>query len=193
MVFSKKNPLAVMMLLIVVGVLISYQDVENHVYSNPKEVEEIASDNLSTFDTDPTMNFLGKSFDEIKQVLGEPDEEGYSDLLGPHYYILYQQEKGFARFMTPKLDGDKIAASIILGSGQEIIGAKVGMLFSEIKDFLGEPAFGPELGMDNLYYMGYFFGDENHQMPEYFISFSAACKDSPTQDAFIKWEAFEFE
>ncbi len=56
---------------------------------------------------------------------------------------------------------------IILGLGQEVLGAKVGMLFSEIKEILGEPAFGPELGMDNLYYMDYFFGEMNHHVTWY--------------------------
>lgn len=103
------------------------------------------------------------------------------------FYILFQQEKGFVRFCAPELAENKIAVSIILGPGQEILGKRVGMFFSEINDTLGEPAFGPELGMDNLYYMDYFFGEMNHQVPEVFISFSAACFDCPTQDVFIKY------
>ena len=125
-------------------------------------------------------------------MLGEPDEQGYSGWQGPHYYILFQHEKGVVRFCSPEPVENGIAVSIILEPGQEILGAKVGMLFSEIKEILGEPAFGPELGMDNLYYMDYFFGEMSHQVPEVFISFSAACIDCPTQDVFIKWEAFEY-
>ena len=65
------------------------------------------------------------------------------------------------------------------------------MPFIEIEDILGIPDFGPELGIDDQYYMGYFYGETNHQVPEVFVSFSAASIDSPTQDVFIKWEAFE--
>ncbi len=64
------------------------------------------------------------------------------------------------------------------------------MLFSEIKDILGAPDFGPELGMDNLYYMDYFFGETNN-MPEVYISFSSDRINGSTNDVFIKWEAFE--
>ncbi len=87
----------------------------------------------------------------------------------------------------------KIAVSIILGPGKEVLGARVGMTFPEIQDILGVPAFGPELGMDNLYYMDYFIGEINNQMPEFFLSFSADAINSPTHDAFIKWAAFEYD
>ena len=193
MIFSKRLPLIVISVFILAFVLFSYQVVENFAYSHRGMVENIASPDLKILNKDPVMNLLGKSFDEVKQVLGEPDEQGYSGWLGPHYYILFQHEKGVVRFCSPEPVESGIAVSIILGPGQEILGAKVGMLFSEIKEILGEPAFGPELGMDNLYYMDYFFGEMSHQVPEVFISFSAACIDCPTQDVFVKWEAFEYD
>ena len=84
------------------------------------------------FEKDPIMSLLGKSFLEIRQVLGEPDEKGYSDWLGPHHYILYRYEEGFIRFCSPELLGNEIAVSIILEPGQEVLGAKAGMRFTEI-------------------------------------------------------------
>jgi hypothetical protein len=67
------------------------------------------------------------------------------------------------------------------------------MTFPEIIDILGAPAFGPEFGMDNKYYMDYYFGEINHEMPEVFISFSAVAVNGPTDDVFIKWEAYEYD
>lgn len=135
---------------------------------------------------DTVMNLLGKSFYEIKQVLGKPDEEGYSELFGPHYYILFQQKKGFLQFCSPEPLENKVAVSVILGLGQEVLGVKVGMVFTEIKDILGPPDFGPELGMDNLFYMDYFIG-------EAYLSFSADSINGSTKDAFVKLEDFEYD
>jgi hypothetical protein len=171
-------------------ILLGCQVVENPIYAHRQKVESTGSPVLEIFEKDPVMNLLGKSFDEIRQVLGEPDEQGHSAWLGPHNYILYQNREGVIRFCSPE-SLDMIAISIILGPGQEVLGAKVGMLFPEIIDVLGTPDFGPELGMDNLYYMDYFFGELIHQTPEVFISFSAVGINSPTDDVFIKWAAFE--
>jgi hypothetical protein len=88
---------------------------------------------------------------------------------------------------------NEIAVSIILGPGQEVLGAKVGMRFPEITGILGAPDFGPEIGMDNLYYMDYFGGEINDQIPDVFISFVAVSMNSPTDHVFIKWEAFKYE
>ncbi len=203
MTFGTRSLLLILLIIMMPLILLLYQEVEQNAYFMQHRVESAESpllegvDNaespfLGVFVKDPVMNLLGKSFDEIKQELGEPDKEGYSRWLGPHYYILYEQEKGVVRFCSPEPVENGIAVSIILGPGQEILGAEVGMLFSEIKEILGEPAYGPELGMDNLYYMDYFFGEMSDQVPEVFISFSAACIDCPTQDVFIKWEAFEY-
>ena len=199
MIFYKRLPLILISVLILAFVL-SSQVVDNLAYSHKEMEENTARPDLNIRNKDPVLNLLGKSFDEVKQVLGEPDEQGYSRWLGPHYYILFQHGKGDILFSSPvsspvsspELLENKIAVSIILGPGQEILGAKTGMHFSEIKEILGEPAYGPELGMDNLYYMDYFFGEMSDQVPEVFISFSAACIDCPTQDVFIKWEAFEY-
>jgi hypothetical protein len=173
-------------------VLLGCQSVDNPVYSHQQMVGSTGSPVLDMFEKDPVLNLLGQSFDQIKQVLGEPDEQGYSGWLGPHYYILYRYKEGVIRFCSPESIENKIVISIILGPGQEVLGAKVGMLFPEIIDILGTPDFGPELGMDNLYYMDYFFGELIHQTPEVFISFSAVGINSPTLDVFIKWAAFEY-
>ena len=189
---SKRLPYLFLLIFVLPFILLGCQAVENPVYAHQQKAESIGSPVLDMlFEKDPVMNLLGKSFDEIKQVLGEPDEQGYSGWLGPHYYILYRHKEGVIRFSSPKTIENKIAVSIILGPKQEVLGAKVGMVFLEIKDILGVPDFGPELGMDNLYYMDYFFGETNHQIPEVFISFSADRINGYTNDVFIKWEAFE--
>ncbi len=200
---GKRSPLLYLFIVMLPLVLMGCQEVEDPAYflqrrvgstENPflEEVDSTKSPVLDMAEKDPVLKLLGKSFDEIKQLKGEPDKEGYSERLGPHNYILFRQEEGFIRFCSPEPLDNKIAASIILGPGQEVLGAKVGMLFAEIKDILGEPDFGPEHSMDNLYHMGYYFGEMNDGIPEAFISFSAACINSPTDDVFIKWEAFEY-
>jgi hypothetical protein len=191
LIFCKRTPFLFLLIFILPFVLLGCQAVENPVYASRQKAESIGSPVPDMFGKDPVMNLLGKSFDEIKQVLGEPDEQGHSGWLGPHYYILYRHKEGVIRFSSPKTIENKIAVSIILGPKQEVLGAKVGMLFPEIKDILGAPDFGPELGMDNLYYMDYFFGKTNHQIPEVFISFSADHINGSTNAVFIKWEAFE--
>jgi len=147
---------------------------------------------LDTGGIDPVMNLLGKSFDDIERLLGSPDERGYDDWLGPHYYILYRHERGVMRICSPEHIEGRIAVSIILGPEQRVLGATVGMPFREIMDMLGEPELGPDRGMDNLYYMDYYFGALlDHGVPEVFVSFSAPTVDSPTIEAFIKWESFD--
>ena len=167
------------------------QALARSVHSPLEQVDNAEETAADPWGIDPVMNLLGQSFDDIEQALGEPDEQGYDEWLGPHYYILYHHEKGVIRFGSPESMENRTAVSIILGPGQEVLGAKVGMHFAEIKDVLGPPDFGPDLSIDNLYHMGYFIGEMNDQVPEIFISFSASRLDGPTKDAFIKWEAFE--
>jgi hypothetical protein len=147
---------------------------------------------LDLLQKDFVLDLLGNSFAEIRELLGEAEEQGYSSWHGPHNYMSYNLEKGPIRFCSPLDVGDKIAVSILLGVEHEILGVKVGMTFEEIQEILGAPAFGPELSMGDLYYMDYFFGETFTQMPEVFISFSADAINGPTQDVFIKWEAFEY-
>ena len=112
-------------------------------------------------------------------------------VIGAHHYILYRDEEGFIQFCSP--EPTEIAASIIMGPGQEVLGAKVGRRFSEINGILGSPDFGPEIGMDNLYYMDYWGGEINDQIPELLISFVAVSMNSPTDHVFIKWETFKYD
>lgn len=142
----------------------------------------------NTFEEEPVISQLNKSFLEIKNVLGEPDEEGHSNWLGPHTYLLYQYEEGYVRYCSPDSLENPTAVSIVLGPGQEVNGAKVGQDFHEIKDVLGEPDYGPEMGMDNLYYMEYFESDTNEQVPYILVSFVASSIDSRTEQALIKKE-----
>ncbi len=190
MLYCKRLPFICLSVVIMSIVLFGYQAVVNPSFFQRQQVEISGIPESEMFKKDPVMKLLGKSFDEIKQVLGEPDEQGFSEWLGPHYYILFRQKEGVVRFASPEPE-NKIAVSIILGQGQEVLGAKVGMLFLEIKDILGAPDFGPELGMDNLYHMDYFYGETKNQLPEVFISFSAYAINSHTQEAFVKWEGYE--
>ncbi len=185
-------PFIILSICILPFVLLGCQTVDGLAYSNPEKMVSIKNASLDMFNEDPVMILLGKSFDEIIQVLGEPDEQGNSSLYGPHYYILYMLKEGVIRICSPDPMEKKIAVSIILGPGQEVLSARVGMTFPEIQDILGAPALGPEVGMDNIYYMDYYFGEINHEMPEVFISFSADTVNGPTDDAFIKWEAYEY-
>ncbi len=189
MISCKRLPIVLLSIFMLPVVLFGYQAVANPAHQ--QKVVNVGILNPEMFNEDPVMSLLGKSFLEIKQELGEPDEQGYSGWLGPHHYILYRYEEGFIQFCSPEPD-NKIAVSIILGAGQDILGAKVGMRFPEITGILGAPDFGPEIGMDNLYYMDYFKGEINDQIPEVFISFVAVSLNSPTDYVFIKWEAFKY-
>ncbi len=142
---------------------------------------------------DPVLSLLGKDFHEIEELLGEPDEEGYGDWLGPHHYILYNSDESFIHFSSPESEENKIAVSILMGPGLGVLGARVGMTFEEIIGILGEPDSGPGPGMDNYYYADYFSGETSNGIPEIFISFVAYSKDSPTEYALVKWEGFQYE
>ena len=186
-----KGLLFMFLLILILTIVFGYQRGENSVDFYLQEVEAVGISSVDIIKIDdpvkidvPVLNLLGKSFDEIKQVLGKPDEEGYSELFGPHYYIFFQHKEGLLQFCSPGRIESKVAVSVILGQGQEVRGVKVGMLFSEIKDILGPPDFGPELGMDNLYYMDYFIG-------ETYLSFSADSINGSSKDAFVKLESFE--
>jgi hypothetical protein len=195
MIICKHTPLPSLLLLIIIlpFVLFGCQALVNLEYYHQKEAESMENSISAMFEKDPVLSLLGKSFLEIRQVLGEPDEQGYSDWLGPHHYILYRYEEGFIQFCSPELIKNEIAVSIILGPGQEVLGARVGMRFPEIAGILGSPDFGPEIGMDNFYYVDYFWEEINDQIQKVFISFIAVNTDSPTDHVFIKWESFQYE
>ena len=194
MILSQDTLLLLILILIILPfVLVGCHAVMNSEDKLLQKEEYIGNQVSSMLEKDPVMSLLGKRFLEIKQVLGEPDEQGYSDWLGPHHYILYRHEEGFIQFCSPEPIENEIAVSIILGPGQEVLGAKVGMRFPEITGILGAPDFGPEIGMDNLYYMEYFVGEINDQIPEVSISFVAVSLNSPTEHVFIKWDAFKYE
>jgi len=177
----------------------TYHHSENYAYSQEPGFANV--ENCSNSDKplaimlqdDSALNLLGKNFSEIKEVIGEPAEEGSSNWYGPHNYISYEFNEGIVRFNSPQGLENNLAVSIILSSKQKILGARVGMSFSEIKNVLGDPSRGPEQGKNGLYYMDYYFGKINNQVPEIVISFSAEKIDGPTVDAFIKWEAFDYE
>ncbi len=177
----------------------SYHLSEDYTYS--KNPEFANTDNCSNsvkpltimLKHDSALSLLGKNFSEIKEVLGKPGDEGSSNWYGPHNYISYEFNKGRVRFNSPQGLENKPAVSIILSGKHSILCARVGMSFSEIKNVLGKPSFGPEQGMDGLYFMEYFLGNTNNGTPEIVISFSAEKIDGPTMEAFIKWEGFDYE
>lgn len=192
MIAYKHLPFILILLFILPTVLVGSKVAEKPIYAYRQNIERSGSPVFDKFENDPVIDLLGKNFDEIKQMLGEPAEQEYSGWLGPHNYILYRSKQGAIQFCSPDYLDDEAAISIILGPGQEIYGVKVGMRFTEIMAVLGTPDSGPEFGINNLYYMDYHLGKDNHQVPEIIISFSAADINGSTQDAFIKWEAYEY-
>jgi len=141
-------------------------------------------------ESDQIINLLGKSFIEIINLLGEPAESGYSQIFGSHHYIMFRYEEGYILFASPESLKSEKAVGVFLGPGQEVLGVKVGMRFPEIVEILGAPDFGPDIGLDDLYYLDYSTVKLNDQMPVIFISFVAVSIDSPTDHAFIKLEDY---
>jgi len=188
----KKLPYMILITFLLLSALFGFRAAENPSFDQHHETGSNGIPVENRFESDPVVQFIGKNFDDIKQKLGEPHEHGSSNWLGPHDYILYRFEDGYIRFGSPNSEKNSIATSIIIGPGQEVLGVKVGMDFPEIIAILGEPDFGPELGINNQYYMSYYWGEVNEQVPEYFISFVAGDIDAPTQDVFIKWEGSKY-
>lgn len=138
---------------------------------------------------DPVVTLLGRSFSEIKEILGEPDDEGQSHDYGPHSYLIYRREEGGTlRFNSPLEPDKKLAVMIVLGEHQEILGVNVGMSFAEIRSTLGQPDAGPGPGLGGAYFMDYYFGQAPDQVPQAVLSFSADSPQGPTRKAFLKWE-----
>ena len=201
--FSSKSYLSLGLFIILSSLLLlflkSYHLSENYAYSqepgftNTENCSNSVKPLAIMLRRDPALNLLGKNFSEIKEVLGDPAEEGSSNWYGPHNYISYEFNEGTVRFNSPQDLENSMAVSIILSSKQKILCANVGMSFSEIKGVLGSPSHGPEQGMDDLYYMEYFLGNINNRTPKIVISFSAEEIDGPTMEAFIKWEAFDYK
>jgi len=188
----KRLPYLFLIILILIFALLGFRAVEKPLFAQFQKTENSGIPVPDRFENDPVVQLIGKSFDDIKQQLGEPHEYGASNWLGPHNYILYHYKDGYIHFGSPGSEENSIATSIIIGPGQEVLGARVGMDFQEIVAILGEPDFGPELGLDNQYYMGYHWGELSDQVPEYYISFTADNIDAPTRDIFIKWEGYQY-
>ena len=93
-----------------------YESVEGAEYSYQKSINSAKSSIQNMFDEDSAMNLLGKSFGEIKEVLGEPDEEGFSKQgRGLSNYIMrFRHKDGAIIFSSPKDMKNKIAVSIIM-------------------------------------------------------------------------------
>jgi|GEM_PF-3544159 len=141
---------------------------------------------LNALNDDSLLRFLGSDFEEIRAVMGEPDETGSSGLYGPHEYMLFEDEGGaIYRFASPRTLDRKKAMSIIVGPGGQLMGIEVGMTLSEIEDRLGKPDWGPAVGKDNLYDIEYHLQDTNGTSGIY-LSFSARERDGPTIHAFVK-------
>lgn len=187
-----KLPYLYLVMLMLIFALVGFRAVDKTIFAQFQMTESNGTPVLDKYESYPVMQFVGRSFDEIKQQLGEPHEQGYSSWLGAHNYMLYCFKDGYIRFGSPLSEKTSIATSIIIGPGQEVLGAKVGMDFTEIIAILGEPDFGPEPGLNNQFYMGYSRGKINDQVPDLIISFSADGLDAPTRDLFIKWEGYAY-
>jgi len=193
----KKLPYMILITFLLLSALFGFRAAENPSFDQHHETGSNGIPVENRFESDPVVQFIGKNFDDIKQKLGEPHEHGSSNWLGPHDYILYHFEDGYIRFGSSSFgssnsEKNSIATSIIIGPGQEVLGVRAGMAFSEIVAILGEPDFGPEPGINNQYHMGYYWGEVNDQIPEYTISFVADDIDAPTRDVFIKWEGSKY-
>jgi len=126
---AKKHLLMFCILILILPFALSgSQGVEMPEYAYQPKVETIGSSVFDRFGNDPLMNLLGKTFDEIEQTLGVPDEKGTSVWFGPHNFILYRHEEGFVQFCSPANIEQRIAVSIIIGPGQDIYGARAGPL-----------------------------------------------------------------
>ncbi len=194
---SGKHTLVLMILIILLPLAFegtqTAEDPQMAVDMDPgiKPMSRSESTLVTMIEDDPIIGLLGMRFEEIGVALGDPDDEGYHEVVfGPHHYMHYSSEGGSIRFLSPATVEDPTVASIILGPGREILGVEVGMQFEEILSIWGSPDSGPELGMDDIYYMDYFFGEASYGIPDIVISFSAECLDCPTKDAFIKREDF---
>ncbi len=179
--FSYKTlPLKVLAIVILLPMILGFNNIWDHEYFYEAKLAS----------NDPVMSLLGESFTEIRQVLGEPDEEGYSEEYGSNYYLLYRHKNGVIRYLSPQAIKNKVAVMIVLEGEQEVLEVKVGMSFQEIRSALGEPDFGPEPGMGDMYYMDYYFGEIKNQIPQSFLSFTAKDINSPTYEAIIKLESY---
>jgi len=188
----KRLPYLFLIILILTSVLFGFRAAEKPLFAQLQKTENNGISVPDRFESDPVVQFIGERFDDIKQQLGEPHEHGASSWLGAHNYILYRFKDGYIRFGSPVSEENSIVTSIIIGPGQEVLGARVGMDFPEIVAILGEPDFGPEPGINNHYYMGYYWGGLSDQVPEYIISFTAEDIDAPILDIFIKWEGYKY-
>jgi hypothetical protein len=192
-VFSlKRLPYLFLIILILLFALLGFRAVEKPLFAQRQKTENNGIPVLDRFKNDPVVQFIGMSFDDIKQQLGEPHEHGSSSWLGAHSYILYHFKDGYIRFSSPDSEENSVATSIIIGPGQEVLGARVGMDFPEIVEILGPPDFGPELGLDDHYYLDYYLEEPNDQSLQVLLSFSADEANSPTRDVFIKWENHQY-
>ena len=188
----KRLPYLFLIILILTSALFGFRAAEKPLFAQLQKTENNGISVPDRFESDPVVQFIGERFDDIKQQLGEPHEHGSSSWLGAHNYILYRFKDGYIRFGSPDSEENSIVTSIIIGPGQEVLGARVGMDFPEIVAILGEPDFGPEPGINNQYYMGYYWGGLSDQVPEYIISFTAEDIDAPILDIFIKWEGYKY-
>jgi hypothetical protein len=186
--------LSLTFLVIVILLLVLFGSNNMSAYSYEDDWESMERSVAELPQMDSPLSLLGKSFTNIKDVMGEPDDEGYSNWYGTHYYLSYTHKNGTIHFCSPTHTKNKVAILIILEAGQEVLDVQVGMPFQDIKSALGEPDSGPVLGMNNEYFIDYYFGQIKDGVPEVLLSFSAKEPESPTYKAFIKWEAFyEYE
>jgi len=74
----KRLLLFLLLIFILPFTLLGSQAVDKPIYAYRQETENTGNLIFNKFENDPVMDLLGKTFDEIEQVLGEPDEQRYS-------------------------------------------------------------------------------------------------------------------
>jgi hypothetical protein len=157
---------------------------------NTPDAQVLSTCEKEPYEVFPLVSLLGKPFEEIQCLLGEPDQAGFSYDYGPHNYIQYSNT-GAVRFCSPA-GADYLAAESIIASGTlDVLDVSVGMTFDEIVEVQGTADYGPEYGMDMTYYLVYFFPDHPEQHDPFTVTFAAESMDDPTYEAFIKWEGYD--
>lgn len=174
------------------GIWGCYIDKNGNLVWSPEEVMPPEKDEAGQIPKDDLIiSLLKKNFSEVKQQLGEPDNEGYCGCYGEINYFHYEKEGLFIMspyYGTP-IQGDEIVTAIELREGNEVLNARVGMTFKEIEIVLGPPDDGPyECIEEGNYVLGYSIEDVTgfYSGEQINLSFYAIDPYNPTYKAFIK-------
>jgi TolB protein len=104
------------------------------------------------------INYLGMDLDEIEKSYGIPEDTGYWS--GSAYYsyidsksiVFFYDEFGYSGYPGK-------VWTLMYSGAQDILGARVGMTFTEIKEILGSPFAEEYSELDEDYILSYVFED----------------------------------